>query len=170
MQNNLLANAAKHLLQYGPKMIAKPLFIVPFSVKARVLEKLLNLLLTQQIEDDELDFLQQRWVKIDILDMALSFEVSFDERLIVRERGEAEVSFSGCSQELLLIAAGKEDPDTLFFQRRLAIEGDTELGLEVKNLLLSIEFDTMPMFFRQSITQAASMLTQLQRQANMPWA
>jgi predicted lipid carrier protein YhbT len=33
-----------------------------------------------------------------------------------------------------MIAARKQDPDTLFFQRRLVIEGDTELGLYVKNL------------------------------------
>lgn len=33
----------------------------------------------------------------------------------------------------------REDPDTLFFQRRLRIEGDTELGLELKNMLDSIE-------------------------------
>jgi predicted lipid carrier protein YhbT len=33
----------------------------------------------------------------------------------------------------------QEDPDTLFFHRRLAIEGDTELGLLVKNLLDRIE-------------------------------
>ena len=28
-----------------------------------------------------------------------------------------------------------EDPDTLFFSRRLVIEGDTELGLALKNAL-----------------------------------
>ena len=33
----------------------------------------------------------------------------------------------------------QEDPDTLFFHRRLSIEGDTELGLLVKNLLDRIE-------------------------------
>ncbi|CAM4118940.1 MULTISPECIES: ubiquinone anaerobic biosynthesis accessory factor UbiT [Shewanella] len=170
MQRSVLANMAKHLLQYGPKVIAKPLNLVPFSIKAQLLERILNLLMSAQVKDGELDFLQGRWVKISVTDLELSFEVSFDERLIVRESGEAEVSFSACSQALLLIAAAKEDPDTLFFQRRLAIEGDTELGLEVKNLLLSIEFDSMPLIMRQSITQAASMLTQLQRQADMSWA
>ena len=170
MQNNLLANVAKHLLQYGPKVIAKPLSIVPFSVKARVIEKLLNLLLAQQIEDDELDFLQQRWVKIDILDMDLVFEVSFDKQFLVRESGASEVTFSGYTKELVLIAAGKEDPDTLFFQRKLSIEGDTELGLEVKNLLLSIEFDTMPKVMRESIEGLAALLIRLQHQADAKWA
>ena len=38
----------------------------------------------------------------------------------------------------------QEDPDTLFFNRRLKIEGDTELGLVVKNLLDSIDWSTVP--------------------------
>ena len=45
---------------------------------------------------------------------------------------QEDVSFSGNANDLVLIAARKEDPDTLFFQRRLRIEGDTELGLYVK--------------------------------------
>ena len=31
--------------------------------------------------------------------------------------------------------AGQVDPDTLFFRRKLAIEGNTELGLTLKNFL-----------------------------------
>ena len=59
------------------------------------------------------------------------------------ELTDAQVTFSANSAELVLVAA-KEDPDTLFFQRKLSIQGDTELGLVVKNLLLSIEFASMP--------------------------
>jgi predicted lipid carrier protein YhbT len=34
----------------------------------------------------------------------------------------------------------QEDPDTLFFNRTLDIEGDTELGLIVKNMLDAVEW------------------------------
>ena len=34
----------------------------------------------------------------------------------------------------------EEDPDTLFFNRKLHIEGDTELGLITKNLLDSVDW------------------------------
>ena len=37
--------------------------------------------------------------------------------------------------DYLALALRTEDPDTLFFSRRLVIEGDTELGLVVKNAL-----------------------------------
>ena len=47
------------------------------------------------------------------------------------------------AHDFLLLAQRKEDPDTLFFSRRLVMEGDTELGLLVKNTIDAIDF---PMF------------------------
>ena len=57
--------------------------------------------------------------------------------------------------DLLMIAARKQDPDTLFFQRRLVIEGDTELGLYVKNLMDAIELEQMPKALRVMLMQMA---------------
>jgi predicted lipid carrier protein YhbT len=51
----------------------------------------------------------------------------------------ADVSFQACSADYLKLLRREEDPDTLFFQRRLRIEGNTELGLALKNMLDSIE-------------------------------
>ncbi|WP_394200228.1 SCP2 domain-containing protein [Shewanella waksmanii] len=164
MQSRFFANAAKQLINHGPQVIAKPLHLVPFAVKSQVLQRLLSLVLKQQIADEELDFLNQRWVGIEVSDMDLRFEVSFDKQIVIVPNGNAEVVFSGNSKDLLLIAAGKEDPDTLFFQRKLTIEGDTELGLEVKNLLLGVEFDTMPAPLRDSVEKLAELLQFLQRQ------
>ena len=54
--------------------------------------------------------------------------------------------------------ARREDPDTLFFQRLLAIEGDTALGLEIKNFLDRLEWEALPMpaLLRQAPQQALS--------------
>ena len=166
MQMPISGTFAKQLLTMVPKLVRPPLSLVPFKVKADILTRILALVLKQQAIDEELDFLSGRWVAIDVEDMGLAFEVSFNDGWQVRPRGDAEVLFAGNSKELLLVAAGKEDPDTLFFQRRLSIEGDTELGLEVKNLLLSIEFDTMPGPIRQSIEKLAQLIQQLQLKAN----
>ncbi|AQS39298.1 putative lipid carrier protein [Shewanella psychrophila] len=165
MQLPLSGNIAKQLLTFGPKLIRQPLALVPFRLKADVLVRLLGLMLKQQAEDEELDFLSGRWVAINVEDMGLEFEVSYNSCWLVRPRSDAQVVFSGHSKELLLVAAGKEDPDTLFFQRKLSIEGDTELGLEVKNLLLSVEFDTMPSPIRHSIEKLALVIRQLQLKA-----
>ncbi|SNB73692.1 SCP-2 sterol transfer family protein [Kingella negevensis] len=44
----------------------------------------------------------------------------------------------------------EEDPDTLFFNRKLQIEGDTELGLITKNLLDCVEWDKLNLFKKQA--------------------
>lgn len=41
------------------------------------------------------------------------------------------------------MGAPKVDPNTLFFVRRLAVKGDTELGLTVQNLLGGIDWDAL---------------------------
>ena len=46
-----------------------------------------------------------------------------------------DVQFTANSAIYLALLRRNEDPDTLFFQRKLRIEGDTELGLALKNIL-----------------------------------
>ncbi|MCX2959749.1 MAG: SCP2 sterol-binding domain-containing protein, partial [Serratia symbiotica] len=67
-----------------------------------------------------------------------------NEKWVVSQHAEADVSFSGDANNLILNAVRKQDPDTLLFQRRLQIEGDTELGLYVKNLMDAIEQESVP--------------------------
>jgi predicted lipid carrier protein YhbT len=42
------------------------------------------------------------------------------------------------------LALRREDPDTLFFKRRLVMTGDTDLGLVVKNALDAIDWSRLP--------------------------
>ena len=62
-------------------------------------------------------------------------------RLAAHADGDWDVRISGKLADFALLATRAEDPDTLFFQRRLAIEGDTATGLHIKNLLDALEFD-----------------------------
>ena len=48
---------------------------------------------------------------------------------------ELELELSATLADFLALMRGSADADTLFFQRRLGIRGDTELGLIVKNWL-----------------------------------
>lgn len=54
---------------------------------------------------------------------------------------QADVTFVASAEDFLRLALRLEDPDTLFFNRRLGIEGDTELGLRTKNLLDTLELE-----------------------------
>ncbi len=50
-----------------------------------------------------------------------------------------DVTITASAADFLLLATRRADPDTLFFDRRLLIEGDTETGLMLKNILDAIE-------------------------------
>ncbi len=54
--------------------------------------------------------------------------------------GDADLTLAAAAEDFLALAMRQEDPDTLFFNRRLVMEGDTELGLLVKNTLDALEF------------------------------
>lgn len=51
-----------------------------------------------------------------------------------------DLTLTATAQDFLALALRREDPDTLFFSRRLVMEGDTEFGLFVKNSLDALEF------------------------------
>jgi len=55
----------------------------------------------------------------------------------------ADVTFTASADDFLRLALRREDPDTLFFNRRLLIEGDTNLGLNLKNRLDSVDLEPL---------------------------
>ena len=65
----------------------------------------------------------------------------------------ADLAISASLRDFIALWLREEDPDTLFFARRLTIEGDTDLGLTVKNLLDGIDWESalgrlLPPFLR----------------------
>lgn len=66
----------------------------------------------------------------------------------------ADVTIAACAHDFLLLALREEDPDTLFFSRRLAMEGDTELGLAVKNALDAADLSRYAGWLRATAKQA----------------
>nr|WP_227630071.1 SCP2 domain-containing protein [Klebsiella oxytoca] len=144
------------LVHFGPSLISVPVKLAPFALKRQVLEQVLSWQFRQALADGELDFLEGRWLSIHVRDIGLLWYTSvINGRLVVSPEAEADVSFSADASDLLMIAARKQDPDTLFFQRRLVIEGDTELGLYVKNLMDAIELEQMPRALRIMLLQLA---------------
>ena len=54
---------------------------------------------------------------------------------LVPALGAPDVTVRASLRDYVALALRHEDPDTLFFSRRLVIEGDTALGLTVKNAI-----------------------------------
>lgn len=154
--NVLFAQLKARLVRNGPSLLRLPLKLTPFAIKKRVIEQLINWQFNQALADDELEFLTDRWLKVEVRDLDLNWFLTLSGgKLKVSDCADPDVTFSGETNDLILIAARREDPDTLFFQRRLIIEGDTELGLYVKNLMDSIDLDSMPAPLRIGLTQLA---------------
>jgi predicted lipid carrier protein YhbT len=55
--------------------------------------------------------------------------------------GNPDLTLAAAAEDFLALALRREDPDTLFFSRRLVMEGDTELGLLVKNTLDALDLE-----------------------------
>ena len=76
--------------------------------------------------------------------VTLTFRVT-SYGFVASSAGNADLTLTAAAEDFLALALRREDPDTLFFSRRLVMEGDTELGLLVKNTLDAMEFKpTLP--------------------------
>ena len=152
----MLDKLRSRIVHLGPSRLSVPVKLTPFALKRQVLEQVLSWQFRQALDDGELEFLEGRWLSIHVRDIDLQWFTSVvNGKLVVSQNAQADVSFSADASDLLMIAARKQDPDTLFFQRRLVIEGDTELGLYVKNLMDAIELEQMPNALRMMLLQLA---------------
>lgn len=165
----MLEKLRAQIVRQGPGLLGKPLKFTPFALQRQVLERVLSWQFQQALDEGELSFLTERWLKVEVRDVGLTWFVTLrDDRLVVSQREVEDVSFSAEANDLVLIAARREDPDTLFFQRRLRIEGDTELGLYVKNLMDSIDLDAMPAPLRIGLLRLADFIEAGLHEGAMP--
>jgi len=133
------------LLQFLPRLIAGSSRTVPFVIQRQCVLLAMRHVLLHAIVDGDLDFLSGRHLQVCIRDAGINWVIGFrHHRLTLSAGGFADATIRGSLADFILLMARKEDPDTLFFQRRLVIEGDTELGLEAKNLLDTLDMDTIP--------------------------
>ena len=128
----------------------KPLSLLlrslPDAVHSQMLAHLFNHLLKGQYLADQLGDLEGKRLAIGIRDSRteLLFCIQRGRLQGLRPQGNGkdwDVRISGELADFWLLANRSEDPDTLFFNRRLSIEGETEAGLHLKNLLDGMDFD-----------------------------
>lgn len=145
-----------------PGYLVRPLGMLPGNLTRQSFVTLCNRIFAAALGAGELDFLEGRALRVDVRDADIALTLSVQGRALVDPAMErpADVRISGDAFEFLLLISRREDPDTLFFQRRLRIEGDTELGLHVKNFLDAWE---PPASVRALQRVAATLLERLSR-------
>ncbi len=126
----LVARIGRHLPQLPPTL---------------ALVGALNLALGRILPADDLAPLIGKRLQLDITDLGLSLRYTYGERgFRVRfDRQRADLTLRACTRDYLALALREEDPDTLFFSRRLCMEGNTDLGLLVKNTLDAVDWDAL---------------------------
>lgn len=134
-------------------LLARPLRLVPHPLQRGLLQRGLEQLFRTSVAAGDLEFLEGRCLAIEIEDAGWRWPIMLsDGRLQVRARDyPADVTIRGQSPAFLVMAGRFEDPDTLFFQRQLVIEGDTELGLGVKNFLDGLDEERLPLPVRHAL-------------------
>ncbi len=126
-----------------PRPLALPLGLIPPVAHSTVLATLLNRIFARELAAGELDFLEGRVMLIRVQDARIDYLLTLRNGALKAAPGNGahDLSIEGTIYDFLLMATRREDPDTLFFNRRLRLGGNTELGLYVKNFLDSLELE-----------------------------
>lgn len=139
---------------------------VPSGVQRAVLQRAANRLFADALADGAFDILDGHWLRLEASDLGLAWSLTHHRNgLRFDDACSPSVTIRGSWRDFLLLAGRQEDPDTLFFRRRLVIEGDTELGLAVKNLIDSLDPDQLPPLLWRLLQGAGQRLAQLAREA-----
>ena len=129
-----------------PAPLAHLVSRLPMAPPSWLLVQVLNQLLRRGVLPADMSLLAGRRFEIHVSDAGLRLRFAADRRAFTAAAdGTADLRFSARLADYARMMLREEDPDTLFFQRKLVIEGDTELGLVVKNLLDSVDWGRTPL-------------------------
>lgn len=128
-----------------PKPIGQLLSKLPVYPGSLLFVTGLNLALAKSLASDVTQMLVGKKLRLRVTDAQVGFDFEWRNGRFVacQNSGEADLTISASAYDFVLLARRQEDPDTLFFSRRLSMEGDTELGLLVKNTIDAIELPVL---------------------------
>lgn len=129
-----------------PALLSLPFALVPGPVHSTVVTTALNVLFAARIRDDEFEFLRDRVLAIRVRDARLEYRFRYAGPagfVPCQDWRKPDLSIVGTIYDFLALATRREDSDTLFFNRQVVMEGDTALGLELKNWLDGMDLEAM---------------------------
>lgn len=132
-----------------PSPIARIAARLPQHPPTLALTLALNFARGRILPIDDLAPLAARHLRLRVTDAGLTLDFTLDNsgfRPAFRPTSRAtppDLTLSATLRDYLALALREEDADTLFFGRRLLMEGDTELGLLVKNTLDAVDWEAL---------------------------
>ncbi len=115
---------------------------LPQIPPALCLATMLNIARGRVLPIEDLESLVGRRLTVRVTDLGLTLRLRYCASgfRACLDRSPADLTMSASSRDFLDLVLGEKDADTLFFDRRLLFEGDTDLGLLVKNSLDGIDW------------------------------
>ena len=98
------------------------------------------------LPEETLAEIEGKCFRVTVLDTGMVADITYRAgafRPLWNTTCKPDLQFAAPLSAYLQMVSRQEDPDTLFFNRSLAIEGDTELGLRVKNMLDALEWPAL---------------------------
>ncbi|MBI0331522.1 ubiquinone anaerobic biosynthesis accessory factor UbiT [Burkholderia plantarii] len=135
--------------------LRRGLALLPVRPPATVLCLLLDRYLLPQLDSDARTRVAGRRYLIEVTDFGIAIGLTLGDggfRVASGASGAGsgasaagagaapEIRIAATSRDFIRLAAREVDADTLFFNRRLIIQGDTELALIVRNAIDAIDF------------------------------
>lgn len=133
--------------------LRRGLALLPVRPPATVLCLLLDRHLLPQLDDDSRTRIAGRRYVIEVSDLGIAIGLALGDRGFrvasrasnagsgaLAEGAAPEIRIVATSRDFIRLAAREVDADTLFFNRRLIIQGETELALIVRNAIDAIDF------------------------------
>ena len=124
-----------------PAPVASLLGRLPRYPGSVLFARLLTLALGPHLPADVCKAIAGKTLRLRVNDARVSFDFKWQGSAFhaVRPPAVPDLAIGAALHDLVRLARREEDPDTLFFSRRLALEGDTELGLLFKNTIDSLD-------------------------------
>lgn len=129
-----------------PMPLGRLLGMLPKRPGSQLFVTGLNLTLAPHLPIDTCAMLEGRSLRIEVADAGLRFDYTWHASAFraAHHGGQTpDLTIRADAWDFHQLIQRGEDPDTLFFSRRLVMEGDTELGLLVKNTLDSLDMDVL---------------------------
>ncbi|MDE2627774.1 MAG: SCP2 sterol-binding domain-containing protein [Burkholderiales bacterium] len=113
---------------------------LPMQPPALALAAALNHWLTPRLPADTREALSHRCVEIVVTDLGLALRMQLEARGfgLAPARAPVALRIAAAAPDYWRLLRGRDDADRLFFERALVMEGDTEMGLILKNTLDAI--------------------------------
>ena len=170
LPSRLLEKAKKKVIENSVPLLSLAHKIMPTKLEKHFVLYQVKRLSQPFLDEGEIDFLDDKIVLVEIAELSAHwYFTKIGYRLVMLDEAEAlsivpepDVVFSGSVDALVLMASQKVDPDTLFFNRKLSITGDTELGLEIKNLFDQFDLELLDKPFRKLLDIWSNELINLQ--------